>query len=199
MRNTQLDHAVHRPSGKKYPLSLLAHDIDGPMNVGGLFRIADALGVEKIYLTGQSAVPPNPKIRKTSRSAEKHVSYHYEKDAMSVVKELTDSGYRIVSLEITNHSIDLKDLEVGKDEKICLVLGSENTGINQDLLDASNAVVHIPMLGANSSMNVATACAIAAYVLTRKMDAARTTAAEPGSVRATPGVMPGKPVSSVTS
>jgi tRNA G18 (ribose-2'-O)-methylase SpoU len=169
MKNRQLDHSAHQATSKKFPLCFLANDIDVPMNVGSFFRIADALGVEKIYLTGESAVPPDPKIKKTSRSAEKHVSYHYEKDAETVVRKLKESGYRIVSLEITSNSIDVKDFPVSGDEKICLVLGSENTGICQSLLDLSDATIHIPMLGVNSSMNVASACAIATYEITRKM------------------------------
>ena len=70
MENIQLDHS-HPSAKKKYPVCFLAHDVDVPMNIGSLFRIADALGVEKIYLSGTSLVPPNAKIRKTSRANRK--------------------------------------------------------------------------------------------------------------------------------
>ncbi len=170
MSNLQLDHSAHQPTSKKYSLCFLANDIDVPMNIGSFFRIADALGVEKIYLTGDSMVPPNPKIRKTSRSTEKYVAYAYEKDALSVIRNLKTSGYKIVSLEITSNSIDLADFKPEKDGKICLILGSENQGIDESLLNASDATIQIPMLGENSSMNVAAACAIATYDITRKFD-----------------------------
>ncbi len=168
MSNLQLDHGTHETTSKKYPLCFLANDIDVPMNIGSFFRIADALGVEKIYLTGSSIVPPNPKIKKTSRSTEKYVAYSYEKDALAVVKKLRSLGYRIVGLEITSSSIDIESFSISKDEKICLILGAENQGICESLLEASDITIHIPMLGVNSSMNVATACSIAAYEITRK-------------------------------
>ena len=168
MKNIQLDHSAHKTSSKRYPLCFLAHDIDVPMNIGSFFRIADALGVEKIYLAGESVTPPNPKIKKTSRSTEKHVDYTYESDPLVIVQNLKQKGYKIISLEITSASIDINDLPVHKNEKICLVLGSENKGVTQDLLDASDISIHIPMLGVNSSMNVANACAIAAYEIIRK-------------------------------
>ena len=82
---------------------------------------------------------------------------------------LKASGYKIISLEITSCSINIEDFLITKSEKICLILGSENKGICQDLLDASDETIHIPMLGINSSMNVATTgCSIATYEITRK-------------------------------
>ena len=173
MDSIQLDHSAHRASGKRYPLCFLAHDIVTPMNVGSLFRIADALGVEKIYLTGRSAVPPNRSIRKTSRAAEKHVPFQIDKEAERVAGALKDAGYRIVSLEIASHSTALEDFRVAPDDRICLVLGSESAGVGRNLLAVSDAVIHIPMLGVNSSMNVAAACAIATYVITKKLDDGR--------------------------
>jgi tRNA G18 (ribose-2'-O)-methylase SpoU len=138
------------------------------MNIGSFFRIADALGVEKIFLTGKSLVPPNPKIKKTSRATEKYVEYEYQEDPALVLNNLKGLGYKIVSLEITSSSFDLKDFHFSNKEKICLILGSENSGVSQELLDASDASIHIPMLGNNSSMNVANACSIATYELTRR-------------------------------
>jgi len=168
MANIQSDHDQHHSTLIKHPLCFLGHDIDVPMNVGSLFRIADALGVEKIYLSGTSIVPPNRKIKKTSRSTEKYVPYVYEKDPVRIIKTLKSSGYTIVSLEMTSASIDIKNLDVSKNEKVCLILGSEDTGVNQTLLALSDITIHIPMLGENSSMNVAVACSIAAFEITRQ-------------------------------
>lgn len=170
MKNIQLDHSAHRAGDKKYPLCFLAHDIDVPMNVGSFFRIADALGVEKIYLTGSSTTPPNSRLRKTSRATEKYVDFSYAKDPLTVINQLKEKGYRIVSLELTTASVDIRHFTLGKGEKICLILGSENSGVCQALLDASDLVIHIPMRGRNSSMNVANACSIASYEITRQFE-----------------------------
>lgn len=168
MKNIQLSHDAHKSTELKYPICFLANDIDVPMNIGSFFRIADALGVEKIFLSGNSIVPPNSSIKKTSRSTEKYVPYEYVASAVSVIEKLKASGYTIVSLEITTTSRDLTELELSKTDKVCLILGSENYGISEELLSLSDVTVHIPMLGANSSMNVASACAIATYEITRR-------------------------------
>ena len=98
--NLQLDHSSHRGAGA-LPLRLLAHDVELALNVGALFRIADALGVEHLHLSGSTPVPPEPKIRKTSRSAERHVAWSSAADPLGVVATLKSQGWRILSLELS--------------------------------------------------------------------------------------------------
>ena len=141
-----------------------------PFNVGSLFRIADALGVEKLWLTGQTITPPNDKIRKNSRATDKSVAYEYRADALSLIAELKSSGYKIISLELTSESIPLNQLTLDQ-RKICLILGSENEGVTPELLAASDVKVMIPMQGQNESMNVAIAAAIAAYEIKQSRSA----------------------------
>ncbi len=166
--NLQLDHSSHRGAGP-LPLRLLAHDLDLALNVGALFRIADALGVEHLHLSGSTPVPPDPKIRKSARSAERHVAWSYAADPLATVEALRSQGWRIASLELTSGSIALHELPVAPDDRVCLILGAENAGVCQALLDASDVTVHIPMRGHNSSMNVANACAIATYEVARRL------------------------------
>ena len=171
--NTQLKHSDYQQSDKKFPLSLIANDISSPLNVGSLFRLSDALGISKLYLCGKSAVPPNSKINKTSRSTEKYVSYEYHEDANILVDSLKSADTLIVSLEITSSSLTLGSSEfvaaLATRKKVCLILGAENTGVNETLLALSELTVHIPMNGANSSMNVVSAASIACYEITKNM------------------------------
>ena len=168
--NRQLDHSDHRAAAP-LPLRLLAHDVDIALNVGALFRIADALGVEHLHLSGTSPLPPDPKIRKTSRSAERHVAWSHATDPLETAATLKAQGWRLVSLELSTRSIALDTLAVAPGDRICLVVGAENTGVCQALLDVSDVTVHIPMRGHNSSMNVANACAIVVYEIARRLGA----------------------------
>jgi len=171
MHNLQLDHRAHRPAAAPLALRLLAHDITLASNVGALFRIADALGVEHLHLSGSSPVPPDPKIRKAARSADRFVVHSYAADPLPITAALKAQGWRIVSLELSTRSVDLRSFEVGPADRICLVVGAERRGVCQALLDASDATVHIPMRGRNSSMNVGSACAIAVYEIARRLGA----------------------------
>ena len=103
-----------------------------------------------------------------SRSTEKYVSFSYEEDPVPLIQRLKNEGYTIISLEITSSSTDIRELPVAMGEKICLILGSENVGVSQELLDISDTSVHIPMLGHCSSMNVVMACSIASFEIINK-------------------------------
>jgi len=169
--NKQLEHKDHQPSHILYNVRYLAHNIDTPGNVGSLFRLADALGIEHIHLCGYTPVPPHSKIRKTSRAADAIVPFSYTSNPLDVTTQLRQEGFRIISLELSTTSIDIALFTPAPHEKICLVLGAEGQGVSTELLNASDQTVHIPMLGQNSSMNVATACAIASYHITRYLTA----------------------------
>ncbi|MCW8851838.1 MAG: TrmH family RNA methyltransferase [Gammaproteobacteria bacterium] len=170
-KNIQLTHEEHRRSNVKSPLSIIANDINDPLNVGGLFRLSDALGIDTLYLCGDTPTPPNARIKKTSRSTEKDVTFEYQADAETLASMLKASGALIVSLEITSSSISINSeaftRAIKNSRPVCLVLGSENTGVCEALLSLSDLSVHIPMLGANSSMNIVTATAIACFEITR--------------------------------
>ncbi|MEE9327327.1 MAG: TrmH family RNA methyltransferase [Cocleimonas sp.] len=163
--NTQLEHQQISSQSKIFPISLLADDIEIAGNVGSLFRLSEAFGIEKIYLTGTTVVPPKYKIRKAARATDKKIPHEYSTSAIEVVNHLKSKNYKIISIEITTRSQDLRSFNMPNRQPICIILGSENKGIKQSLLDASDHTLHIPMYGENSSMNVANSCAIALYQL----------------------------------
>ncbi len=163
MTHTQLTYYDHTNSGTKYPLAFLLDNITSPNNIGSAFRLADALGVEKMYLVGKTLCPPNRRITKTARCKEKEILWEYFQTAEEALQTVRNNGYAIVSAEITDNSKDLSECVFEKFEKICLVAGSERYGVSQEILDVSDEVVHIPMVGKGSSMNVVAALAIVTY------------------------------------
>jgi tRNA G18 (ribose-2'-O)-methylase SpoU len=175
--NIQLTHQEHRQSDTRFPLSIIANDINDPLNVGGLFRLSDALGIEKLYLCGDTPKPPNAKIKKTSRSTEKNVAYDYQPDAAALVSELKASGVIVIALEISSSSVAISSPEfagkIDREKSVCLVPGSENSGVSDALLSLSDITVHIPMYGNNSSMNIVSATSIACFEITRLMQDTR--------------------------
>jgi len=166
-QNIQLPHSKTQQLSNKFPISILANDIEIAGNVGSLFRVADAFAIEKLYLTGTTAIPPKYKIRKAARSADERIPYESAPSAIEVIQRLKSQNTKIVSLEITSSSQDIRSFNMPQSQPICLIIGSENTGVSQALLDLSDETVHIPMYGENSSMKVATSCAIALYEFVR--------------------------------
>lgn len=148
---------------ERFPLALLLDQITDPKNVGSIFRLADAARVAHIYLYKCEVKIKNKQLVRASRSTTKYVPFTIIDDAQ-VVKDL---GYELVSLEVTESSIPYASFQPAK--KTLLIIGNENYGVSQEWLNSSSTSIHIPMHGINTSMNVASATAIAMYDLIAKL------------------------------
>lgn len=149
----------------KWPITLLCADWRDPLNVGSVFRLADAAGLKGIVLAGSTPAPPHPKIDKTARSTVRHVQHRVVDSAGAYLSQMKSEGYRILALEITDSSRSLFDYRPSVDEKYVLVAGNESSGVAPDLLAECEASVHLPMFGRNTSMNVSVALGAAVYLL----------------------------------
>lgn len=173
----QLQHhqAIKRQRQTSLPLSLLIHDIESPANVGGLFRLADALGIEHLYLSGSTPTPPNQKLRKAARNCDQWQNYSQHDDIEQLVLQLQQQDTQLLALEITENSLSLDDFypQLSRRENYrqhyCLIPGSESTGVCDFLLQQCDTAIHIPMHGKNSSMNVVSASSICCYQICRAL------------------------------
>lgn len=174
----QLEHAEARPVRRTFPIHLLAHDLERPDNVGSLFRLADALGVAQLHLTGATPRPPHPRIRKLARSTERAVPFAHADSPDATLEALSAQGFHIAALEWTTESSDVAGLADLACPGLCLVLGTERHGVAPALLARCDAAFHVPMYGQNSSMNVAMAAAIAVHAAARAFRASPETPTE---------------------
>ncbi len=144
-------------------IQLIAHNIRSRENIGAIFRIADGLGVKKIWLTGYSPKPPHIRIEKASLGAEKTVDYEYRENVDEVITEMEKRGIPVYALENDTQSTPLTDFKAP--QTLALILGTETTGVPKSLLETSLGSINIPMQGAKSSLNVAVATGIAIWHL----------------------------------
>lgn len=168
MQHRQLDYGEHKPQGENFPVVFLLDNVSNPKNVGAIFRLADALGVESIYLSGTTAVPPDIKIKKTSRSCDGKIPWKHVEGIEQSIDLINSKGCKIIAVELTNFSQDIFSVSLSNDFPVCLVVGNENYGVSQYCLDHADFVMHIPMMGVNSSMNVVSALAIATFEIVRQ-------------------------------
>jgi tRNA G18 (ribose-2'-O)-methylase SpoU len=108
-------------------------------------------------------------VKKTAREAEKNLNLHYYEDVISQIKKRQERGFSIISLELTDKSKSIDTYTFTKSKPICLVIGSERNGIQQEILNQSDDILSIDMFGSNSSLNVATSLSIALYEITKQL------------------------------
>jgi len=156
---------------------LIAHNLRSTHNIGSLLRTAEGLGVEKVYITGYSPYPRmtddsrlphianklHDAIKKTALGAEEQVAWEHVEDIEEVLKRLRHDDYQLCALEQTDTAVDITTFN--PTERCALLLGSEVTGIDHDLLAQIPSHLVIPMFGQKESFNVVQAAAMALYHL----------------------------------
>ena len=169
LRGKPLTDFLKRVDRPDRDLVFVLQDVEDPVNVGSAFRIADACGVRQILLTGISARPPHPLIKKVARGRDRRVPWRYAEQAADVLAECRADGYRICALEVTAQSAPY--WEVDYPQRICLVVGHEDHGVTNRTLAACDMSVFIPMYGKGASLNVHVSLGILAYhILHRPRD-----------------------------
>jgi tRNA G18 (ribose-2'-O)-methylase SpoU len=146
---------------KRNPIYLILDNVLDTYNIGSLFRLADAIAAEKVYICGDSEFPPNSRIHKAAVGTENWVAWTTRSSAALAVRELKKKGVTIISVEQNKNSISYKDLV--SPFPCAVVIGHETDGVSEEVLAESDIVVELPMYGINKSLNVWGSAAVTCY------------------------------------
>lgn len=148
---------------------LILPNIRSALNVGAIFRTCDAVGVDKVYLTGYTPRPTDKfgriqkDIAKSALGAEQWIPWEYEESLEKLITKLKKEGYQIIALEQDEKSVDYRKVKVG--EKVAIILGEEVNGLDKKILKKCDVIAEIPMYGKKESLNVSVACGVALFKL----------------------------------
>jgi 23S rRNA (guanosine2251-2'-O)-methyltransferase len=157
---------------KRNPIYLILDNIIDTYNIGSLFRLGDAIAVEKMYLCGNMEYPPASRIHKAAVGTENWVPWEKRDTAVEVIKELKSlrpigpparRGVQIISVEQDPRSIPYSLITNHLRFPAAIVCGNETEGVSKEVLDASDLIIELPMYGINHSFNVWGSTAIVAY------------------------------------
>ena len=146
---------------KRNPIYLVLDRIIDTYNIGSLFRLADAIAVEKVFLCGEMEYPPSSRIHKAAVGTEQWTPWEKKDSTLKTVKELKKKGIQIIAVEQDSRSISYKQLN--PNFPCAIVVGNETEGMEKIVLDEADIIVELPMYGVNKSFNVWGSGAIVAY------------------------------------
>ena len=138
-------------------------------NVGSIFRTANAVGIEKIYLCGTTPTPVDKKglrrkdFAKVALGAEDTVLWEYREETKSILQDLHGKGVYIIGLEQAENSVDYKKVSVEGKDDIAFIVGNEVEGLTEDVIPLCDVIAEIPMIGTKESLNVTIAFGIGVY------------------------------------
>lgn len=138
---------------------LLLDSVSQPFNVGSIIRTAAALGVDHLWLCGDTAPVEHPSARKTSLGTERYLTWERSADVTAAAAAVRAAGLRLIAIELAHDAAPLHQAPLHGD--VCLALGNEDRGCSAALLGAADAVAYVPQTGRVGSLNVTAAAAIA--------------------------------------
>ena len=163
LKNSELDRidVSTFKSIKKTPLIIILDNIRSLNNIGSIFRTSDAFLIEKIYLCGITATPPNRKITKTAIGSTETVEWEYINDINDLIDNLINHQVKIWSVEQVVKSTKLQDLKsIDADKKQALIFGNEIDGVSQEVINKSDGLIEINQYGTKHSLNISVAVGI---------------------------------------
>jgi len=154
---------------EKIPLIVILDNIRSLNNIGSVFRTSDAFVVEKIYLCGITATPPNKDIHKTALGATETVTWEYAENTLDVVKKLQSENYIVASIEQADNATMLQDFETSNTKKYAIVMGNEVKGVQQEVVSTSDHCIEIPQFGTKHSLNISVTTGIVLWYFLEKL------------------------------
>lgn len=160
LRSTKPD-SEHLEAIQRNPVYLVLDRVIDTYNIGSLFRLADAIAVEKVYLCGEMEYPPSSRIHKAAVGTEEWVPWEKTDSTVETIRELKKKGVQVIAVEQDSRSVSYKDLK--PNFPCAIVVGSETGGMDKEVLDEADLIIELPMYGVNKSFNVWGSAAVVAY------------------------------------
>ena len=154
---------------EKTPIIIVLDDIRSLHNIGSVFRTADAFLIEKIYLCGITATPPNKEINKTALGATETVIWEHNPDVLEVIENLKEDNVTVLAIEQVQSAIFLQDFTIEKEKKYALIFGNEVHGVSQEAVALCDGCIEIPQLGTKHSLNISVSAGIVVWDLFKKI------------------------------
>jgi tRNA G18 (ribose-2'-O)-methylase SpoU len=148
-------------------IALVLFNIRSAQNVGSIFRTADAVGVNKIYLVGYTPAPIDQfgrargEISKTALGAESSIAWEKIATFSGLLKKI--SSHYIVAIEQSPRAVDYRKVKIDKMNDFAFVVGNEVDGLPELVLKKCSIIAEIPMKGEKESLNVAVATGVALF------------------------------------
>jgi len=156
-------------ASEKTHLIIILDNIRSLNNIGSVFRTADAFLIQKIYLCGITAKPPNKDIHKTALGATDSVDWEYVENTIDLVEKLKSENVHIASIEQAEDSVSLEKFTTNKNTTYVIIFGNEVKGVSQEVVSASDTVIEIPQYGTKHSLNISVSCGVVVWDLFVKL------------------------------
>ncbi len=140
---------------------LILNHFQDTNNLGAVVRSAAAFDFQTIFLPKKRSVQITEKTFAISSGGMEFINIVMYNSIFSLIKKLQNLGFWIIGLDM-NSSNEIKDLDL-KNQNIALIVGSEGTGLSNEIQKKLDLIINISMTNNMESLNASVASAIAMH------------------------------------
>ena len=153
-------------ASRTHYMRILTENMFHPQNASAIMRHCEAFGIQQIH-TVEDRCKFDPSVN-IVRGTQKWVDVEHHETTREALAALKSEGYRIVATTPHRCSATPETFDVTKG-KFALVFGTEHAGISDEVIEAADAFLMIPMCGMVESLNVSASAAILIYMLSERI------------------------------
>ena len=145
---------------------VLLENVQNPSNLGGIFRVCDALGIKDVFILGDSCDIYNPKVLRGSMGSIFRLNLFLKNDSVECIKSLKNLKYKIYATVPKNNATPLNKIDFSG--KCGIIFGNEGNGIKEETIKACDCNITIPMNKETESLNVSVAAGIVIWEMIKR-------------------------------
>lgn len=153
-------------ASRTHYMRILTENMFHPQNASAIMRHCEAFGIQQIH-TVEDRCKFDPSVN-IVRGTQKWVDVEHHETTREALAALKSEGYRIVATTPHRCSVTPETFDVTKG-KFVLVFGTEHAGISDEVIEAADDFLMIPMCGMVESLNVSASAAILIYMLSERI------------------------------
>lgn len=161
----ELEDVTQGSEGKEKPLLMVLDNLQDPGNLGTILRAGEAAGVTGVIMSKDTVDIYNPKVIRSTMGSIYRMPFVYVEDLPNVVESLVEAGIHTYAAHLKGkNSYEEEDYRSGT----AFLIGNEGNGLRDEVADAAEIYVKIPMCGAVESLNAAIASSVLMFEAARQ-------------------------------
>jgi tRNA G18 (ribose-2'-O)-methylase SpoU len=144
---------------EKHPFYVVLDNVRSTLNVGSVFRTADAFMCKQIVLTGVTPIP-NKIMNKTALGATETVEWIHEREIVTALENMKSKGVALFAVEQVENSSSLSTWQQPVNKEVAFIFGNEVTGVSDEAIALCDGCIEIPQYGTKHSLNIAVSAGV---------------------------------------
>lgn len=152
---------------KENPLIAVIENLQDPGNLGTIIRTGEGAGITGVIMSSNTVDIYNPKTIRSTMGSIFRVPFLYENDFLKAIEYIKSRNVTVYAAHLDGKNSYTKEQYT---QPSAFLIGNEGNGLTNEVANAADVLIRIPMCGKVESLNAAVATTVLLYEARRQRD-----------------------------